>query len=323
MAIKSLLVIRFSAIGDLLLTAPILTALSSEAIECDLLVKSKCAEVATALPGVREIKNWEYDKEELLKNAKERYDAVLDLQGTRQSRTFATSLGLPTATFHKPYLKRALLLWTKHPRFALEPVVNRYQRAAETLLQKPLHLPTTIDFNLPASPINTQAPCVVAVIGGSQKGKRLSTDQWAKALRAPLAKGYEIILLGGPSDAPQAAELTAQIPQATDATSTTVIEGLAIVSSAAAVISGDTGFMHAAALMHKPLVSMWGATHPALGFAPWPVGEQQKTVVAKSWWTPLHKHGKVPFWAPNPMRKLDMGELTRAIEQILPDRTTP
>lgn len=323
MAIKSLLVIRFSAIGDLLLTAPILTALASEDIACDLLVKTKCAEVATALPGVRDIKNWELDKGELIKNAHERYDAVLDLQGTRQSRAFAKPLGLPSVTFQKPYLRRVLLLWTKHPRFALKPVVERYQHAAESLLQKPLKLPTTVEFNLPLLSTEVSSPYVVAVIGGSQQGKRLSTDQWVAVLQTRGIEAYHITILGGPSDAAQAAELKTTFPHATDATSTTVLEGLALVSEATAVISGDTGFMHAAALLHKPLVSLWGATHPALGFAPWPKAAYQRSVVTKSRWTPLHKHGKVQFWAPNPMKRLNIEEVAAAIEQILQDRTRP
>ena len=61
----SLLVIRFSAIGDLLLTAPVLQALSNEGTKVDLLVKSHHANWLEALPGVQNILLWEEQQEAL------------------------------------------------------------------------------------------------------------------------------------------------------------------------------------------------------------------------------------------------------------------
>ena len=104
---------------------------------------------------------------------------------------------------------------------------------------------------------------------------------------------------------------------------TTVIEGFKVIENAALVISGDTGFMHAAANFNRPLISLWGATHPALGFEPWPVYEKQRAVVTTSTLSPISKHGKVPWWLPNPMRKLPLDEVISAAELILQDKTVP
>lgn len=320
----SLLVIRFSAIGDLLLTAPVLQALANEGTKVDLLVKSRHANWLEALPGVQNILLWEEQQEALLTGARGTYDGVLDLQGTRQSKRFAAKLGLPSATFRKPYALRALLLWTRHSKFALTPVVERYAEAAQSFSTVGhLHLVERPQFRLPAYPATPSKEYIVAVIGGSQPGKRLDTSGWTQILSALQASGQTVVLLGGPADRTQAKALQEAYPEVIDATDSSVTQGLSLVENAALVISGDTGFMHAAALMNTPLVSFWGATHPHLGFSPWPKRVNQREVLTQSKWTPLHKHGKVPFWAKNPMDQLNVQELVAVIEQMLPGKTTP
>ena len=320
--VKSLLVIRFSAIGDILLTAPVLQALAEKGVEVDLLVKERNTSVAHTLPSVRAVYCWEKDRARLQKYSKEHYDAVLDLQGTRQSKLFAKGLELPRATFDKPYLRRALLLWTKSQRFALSPVVERYQRAAEELVPE-IRLSRNPSFLLNDLSAVPEAPYVLLVIGGSQRGKRLSAEAWSQILASLDRFSISCVLLGGPSDNRMAEQLCAAYPNALDATHTSIQQGLAVVSRANLVVSGDTGFMHAAALLGKPLVSFWGATHPSLGFAPWPARENQYRVCTKSRLSPLHKHGKVPFWASNPMDAVDVKAIITAIEQILQGKTAP
>lgn len=321
---KSLLVIRFSAIGDLLLSAPVLQAMAHAGTEIDLLVKSRNAALCSIFPYVRSVRIWEQEQETIINTANTTYDAVLDLQGTRQSKRFTSRLKLPTATFKKPYLQRALLLWTKHSRFALTPVVERYFNAAQTLYgDQLLELVDLPEFRLPNYENRPTAAYVVAVIGGSQEGKRLCTSTWKQLLNALKASGQTVVLLGGPAERTKAKALQEVFPEVLDATDNSVTQGLSLVKNAALVISGDTGFMHAAALMNRPLVSFWGATHPYLGFAPWPKRENQREVFTRSRWTPLHKHGKVPFWAKNPMKKMDVEELTTAIAQMLQGKTTP
>ena len=44
---------------------------------------------------------------------------------------------------------------------------------------------------------------------------------------------------------------------------------LPLMSWLDAMVSMDSGNMHMAALVNVPVVSVWGATHPYCGFAPW------------------------------------------------------
>ena len=145
---RRLLIIRFSAIGDLLLTAPVLQCLASCGHDLTLVVKRSHKSAAEVLPGVDEQLIWEDAQAGLIEHGKGRYDAVIDLQGTYQSKQFTRKLGLPVSTFHKPYLKRWLLLITKSPSFKISPVVERYAHAASPWLED-RSLPTKLSFRLP------------------------------------------------------------------------------------------------------------------------------------------------------------------------------
>jgi len=298
------LLIRFSAIGDLLLTAPVIRELKKEGAHITLLVKDRFRTTAALLDGVDALLSWEKNSKALLKTAASEYHRIIDLQGTAQSKRYVRKIKLRTSTFKKPYLRRMFLLLTRSKTFALTPVVERYAEAAGVMLSK-----DKVAFKK-----------IVAVIGGSHEGKRLSAKQWLEILKSQTQE--KLVLLGGPGDRELAQEIRQQLPGCTDATHTTIEEGMMIVSKAKLVISGDTGFMHAAALMHVPLVSLWGATHPMLGFGPWPPHKNQREVISKGK-TPLSKHGKVPQYASNPMRELDTEEVKKAIAEILQGRTTP
>ncbi len=305
------LLIRFSAIGDLLLTAPVIRELKKEGAHITLLVKDRFRNTAALLDGVDELLSWEKDSKALLKRAASEYQRVIDLQGSPQSNRYARKIKLPTSTYKKPYLRRALLLFTKSKAFALKPVVERYADAAGVMLSKDK---VAFKTSVP-SPVQGK---IVVVIGGSYRGKRLSAEQWLDILSA--LPQENVVLLGGPNDKKRAQEIIEHLPECSDATGNSVEEGIAIISEARLVISGDTGFMHATALMHVPLISLWGATHPMLGFGPWPPQNKQRTVITKGN-SPLSKHGKVPAYASNPMRKLDTEEVKSAIVEILQGRT--
>ena len=206
---QRVLVIRFSAIGDVLLTAPVVKALSEAGHTVTFLVKGAYKDAAKVLPAVNNILSWEWDQLSILENAAENYDVVLDLHGTWQSKHFTKSVGLPTFTFKKPYWRRFLLLRTKSKRFALSHVVQRYFEAAAPLLDQPI-APSTVTFKAP------KKACVegkvVFVIGGSSPGKCLSTDQWLKILSFYPGDTSNIALLGGPSDQWVADLLREQFP---------------------------------------------------------------------------------------------------------------
>jgi ADP-heptose:LPS heptosyltransferase len=322
----SILVVRLSAIGDLVLVAPITAQLAREGYSVTVLCKDAYRSVASCLPGVKAVLSWEKDragiKAEVLT-----FDEVLDLQGTSKSKHWCGQLKRPMHTYEKPYLRRALLLLTKQKSFALTPVVQRYAAAAAPFFTGGF-TPKAVEYRLCLPEVHLelpQHPYIALVLGGSYAGKRLDFHAWREIMDGLARFQMPLALVGGPEEAGMGESLEQPLGSGVKnyCGTTTVIEGFKVIENAALVISGDTGFMHAAANFNRPLISLWGATHPSLGFAPWPAYESQRTVITDSALSPISKHGKVPWWLPNPMRKLPLGDVISAAGSILQDKTTP
>lgn len=321
---KPILVVRLSAIGDLVLTASVLGQLSEEGHELHLLVKDAYRSVGTSLPGVREVYSWDRDRARIAKDI-DQYAAVLDLQGTRKTKKWTGKLALEVHTYEKPYVRRFLLLLTKIRFFALDHVVERYARAASPLFKEGFDgLPRTIDLS---NVQNDDLPkeYIACVVGGTHSGKKLDFHAWRKLIQELKSLQMPIILLGGPEEAGIGESLEQPLGSGVVnyCGKVSILAAMDAVSKCALCITGDTGLMHTAALFQRPVISLWGGTHPYLGFTPWPEQPQQQQIITKSPWTPVSKHGKRPFWMPNPMKKLPLDTIKPLAAAILQGRTTP
>ena len=76
---------------------------------------------------------------------------------------------------------------------------------------------------------------------------------------------------GGKNETPVMNEWAAKYPQVINASA--LLDGLSqeltLMSHLNVMLSMDSGNMHLASLVHTPVVSIWGATHPYTGFMGW------------------------------------------------------
>ena len=106
----------------------------------------------------------------------------------------------------------------------------------------------------------------VALCVGAEYGP---AKRWPAAHFAALARrigeaGYAVWLVGGPGDAPIGAEVAALAPGVRDLTGqTTLAEAIDLLAAARAVVTNDSGLMHVAAALGRPLVALYGSTSPA------------------------------------------------------------
>jgi heptosyltransferase-2 len=111
------------------------------------------------------------------------------------------------------------------------------------------------------------ALCPGAEFGGA---KRWPQDYYAELADRYLAEGWQVALFGSANDRPVTAaisELCGGHPRCLDlAGRTTLAEAVDLLSLATAVVSNDSGLMHIAAALARPLVVVYGATSP--GFTP-------------------------------------------------------
>jgi heptosyltransferase-2 len=120
---------------------------------------------------------------------------------------------------------------------------------------------------------------ILALCPGAEFGasKRWPEEYYAKVAAAKQQAGWSVWIFGSKNDAAVAARIQAATHlQCVDFTGkTSLAEAIDLLSLATAVVTNDSGLMHIAASLQKPLVAVYGSTDP--GFTP-PLGEQSKIV---------------------------------------------
>ncbi|CAN5350408.1 lipopolysaccharide heptosyltransferase II [soil metagenome] len=149
----------------------------------------------------------------------------------------------------------------------------------EILPQPKLHITPAIRAETLAKfALNTDKP-ILALCPGAEYGpsKRWPPAYFAQVALAKLAEGWQVWLFGAAKE--QA--LTAAIQQASRSTCidlcgrTSLAEAIDLLSCANAVVSNDSGLMHMAAALNRPLIALYGATDP--NFAP-PLTQRAKSL---------------------------------------------
>lgn len=106
---QKLLIIRFSSIGDILLTAPIIRELKEAGHHITFLVKSRFKSTALLLHGIDVVLCWEESSEQILHEGSAGFDRIIDLQGTAQSKRFAKKTRDPNGYLQKTICAQSTL----------------------------------------------------------------------------------------------------------------------------------------------------------------------------------------------------------------------
>ncbi len=110
---------------------------------------------------------------------------------------------------------------------------------------------------------------VLALCPGAEYGpaKRWPSEYYATVARQAIERGYLVWLLGSPNDQPVAqavAALVNKLPCRDLTGRTTLEEAIDILALSHAVVSNDSGLMHIAAALDKPMVALFGSSNPAV-----------------------------------------------------------
>jgi heptosyltransferase-1 len=110
------------------------------------------------------------------------------------------------------------------------------------------------------------APLVGLVLGTSQANKCWPVPYFVELIGRLREEGSTALLLGGPGERNRAEEIQAALPApALDAVGRTDLTQLAaLLARCNQVVAGDTGALHMAVALDKPVVGLYGPTSPAL-----------------------------------------------------------
>lgn len=278
-----ILVIRFSSIGDIVLTSPVVRCLKNQipGAEVHFLTKKKFVNLLEHSPFLDKTFSLDNNFEiTLTALKKEKYAYVVDLHHNLRSLRVKLELGVKSLSFSKLNLKKWIYVNLKKDVMPPVHIVDRYLDAV-----KPLGIANDgggLDF-YPCDcdmPLKEQFPLpfrhkeyIVASIGGTHFTKKMPVNQWVSLLKLV---GVPVVLVGGKEDQQTAAEiesgfLKTGIPIWNACGKFNVGGSAHLIRNSKMVISHDTGMMHIAVAFKKPVVAIWGNTTPKLGMSPYQV----------------------------------------------------
>lgn len=275
---QTILFIRFSSIGDIVLCSPLLRALKQQMPNSRLLfaTKKQFAPLLQHNPHIDKLFLLDKDMGTLIKALKaEPIDFIVDLHNNLRSRRLRWAIKAPSALVRKYNWQKWLLVHFKLNLMPNSHIVDRYFATLQPLGIQPDE--KGLAFYNGIAEADSQAlrrhlpnPYNVLVIGGTYFTKRIPLPKLIEAVKA---SPYPVVLIGGKNDHPMAAQLCQyfepSVPLHNLCGNLSIAESAEIIRHSHLVISGDTGMMHIAAAYQKPLLSVWGNTVPALGFAPY------------------------------------------------------
>ena len=272
-----ILLIRFSSIGDIVLTFPVVKAIRKAFPEAKIHFASKKS-FETLLLGAEGIDQFHFlsDSFSSFKNEvkKERFDYIIDLHNNLRTRRLTLGSLAKIARFNKLNVRK--WLFTKW-KLKVMPNVHVVDRYMDTLMVLGIHSvnQTRNTFTVPLSNRvimrerfpTVQGPFVTIAIGAQFKTKRVPKEKWVEILHEI---DDNIVLIGGEIDREIGDWLVEHCPtkvMVNTCGELTILESASVVSQAKSLLTNDTGMMHIAACFDTQIISIWGNTTPEFGMS--------------------------------------------------------
>ncbi len=299
---KKVLIVRFSSIGDIVLTTPVVRCIKQQLDNVTLHYCTKAAyqSVLAPNPYLDKIICLEGSlKSLIIKLRAEKYDYVIDLHHNFRTRLLKWGLGVKSSSFAKLNLEKWLMVNFKINRLPNLHIVDRYMATTCFLGVKndekglDYFIPKADEVSLTVLPKAFQQGYVVYAIGAQNATRRLPVKRMIElcnTLHAPM------VLLGSKEDHTRAQEVVqffqhhAQVREAKkdkqEGVGVIVAElvqknifnacgkfnlhqSASLVQQAKVVFSHDTGLMHIATAFKKHVYVIWGHNILAFGMYPY------------------------------------------------------
>jgi heptosyltransferase-2 len=277
-----LLCVRFSSIGDVLLTTPLLRALKRRHPDAEIFFVTKRAMAPVVMENPNLMQVIALEAGERITDLARRLRAVgatygLDLHGSLRSTALRWLVPCRWAGYSKRKFARTTLISTKINTYGRHvPVPERYFEAARGLDVAPDGGPPEfflapaarervarwlLDHELEGGPIAALAP------GAAHATKRWPLRHWQALAERLTRMGYALVAVGGPDDRELASQLGPTVINAAGEFS--LQETGACLARASVLVSGDTGVMHIATGVGTRVVALFGPTVEPFGFFPY------------------------------------------------------
>ena len=265
---KKVLFLRFSSIGDIVLTFPIVRAVKEQLLETQIhyATKKQFVELLSGCNYIDKVHAFEKKTIEIWSELKnENFDFVIDLHHNLRSRSLSGYLRKKTYRFPKLNIQKWLLVMLKWNYLPSSHVVDRYFESVSklgvknTFQNNSFFIPEAAEINLSDNGLE-QSDFVVIALGAKFKTKQFPFEKLIGLIdKIPC----RIVLLGGKSEVELAKRIIDYFPgrMLVDFTNKiTILEAAFIVKNAGSLLTNDTGIMHIASCFDTPIHMTWGNT---------------------------------------------------------------
>ena len=274
-----ILVVRFSSIGDIVLTTPVVRMLKTQLnTEVHFLTKAPYVSLFKNNPYVDSVFQIDKSINEVISDLKkENYDYVIDLHSNLRTQILKLKLGVTAKSFNKLNWEKFLLTNFKTNILPDVHIVDRYLDTVKFL--GITNDNKGLDFFLSeADKVDlTESPkdYIAFVIGGQHATKILPT---AKIVSICKKLNKSVLLIGGPDDKARGDEISKASGAINTCGDHSLLQSAFLIKNSAYVISHDTGMMHIAAAFKKKIYSVWGNTIPEFGMYPYLSDKNSKMI---------------------------------------------
>lgn len=269
---SKILVIRFSSMGDIIYTTPVVRCLKLKFPDAEIhfLTKKEFKYIYDPNPYLTKLHLLQPKLADTINELKkEKFDLLIDLHNNLRTFLIKTAMRLPSSTYKKDRINKWLALKLKSKRFfSPKHLVDRYMDTVKFLGvsndQRPIDYFISEGYDLKAMlPASFLQGYVAFIIGATHFTKRMPNDQVIEICRGIK---LPIVLLGGKDVTANSALIRQAIGERVyDACGQINLDqSVFLVSKATKVIGFDTGLTHISEAFDKPLASIWGGTAPEL-----------------------------------------------------------
>ena len=294
---KNILIIRLSSLGDVILVSSVLDSLYKR-FHIDILTYGEYANIFAYDKRVRKVlsaKKTDFKSISSIKSLAfslngKNYDYVFDLHATLKTHLLSFFLKPKVFRYNKRVLLRRLMVLFKPFKSKWLYVPDLYADVFKNVnvnIKNPrprIFLPKVNAENL-----IPKKPFVVISPGARWETKRYPLGRFVGLGRIFLKDGFNVVAIGGrgeeelgkPFEYAGMFNLVGKL---------SVLESMAVMREASCVISNDSANVHMARGVKTPVISIFGPTHPAFGFAPF--SDEGRAITLNLPCSPCSLHGR-------------------------------
>ena len=285
---RRMLIIKPSALGDVVTTLPLLCDLKEflPQSRIDWLIAPALADLVRGHDALNELIYFDRRKiagwlthgtsrgnlRALMRTLKQnQYDIVFDAQGLLRSSLLAKVSGAAIRIGFADAREGARFLYTHHstvPRHSALAVVRMCSLAM--VAGSP---GSRVEFRMPVqaealakikSVVPLDRPLAAVIPGARWDAKRWSEQGYSQIVRHLVNSKFHVLVLGAPGERDLCRQVVeqSQVEALNLAGGTTLAEMIAAISLCRIIIGNDSGPLHVAAALARPLVGLYGPTDP-------------------------------------------------------------